>query len=280
MSARSTTRDTSSVIDELPTRQWVLYVVVSFMFATLLSLFFIPMDKDVYGGVGGHVDVITKYGQWMGTGAILWVVPSVFFGLYWLVKMNNKLMSFNIRWLEWSLFGTKANISVTPLNLKQRKHIGIVVVYTLLLLYSVPLVAYIEEWLFRGMVGAWFTSGESYSPLSTAILTGLALVWAGLVFGMVHMFALVTVRMGLCLSVFGAALLGIYLVAGLWGAVAFHITHNLVVIAWSIFELRLKDPLRKLLSNETRRVYIDRHVPTIAGWADKWVQPENIGVTN
>lgn len=276
MSAPTSTPGTSVATDVLPTKPWVLCLAAGFMFALLGSMFVVPMDPDVYGGVGGHIDAIVQYGQWMGSGAILWVVPSVFFCLYWLVKLDEKLKSLDKRWLEWSLFGAKANITVMPFGLKKRTGAAIAVVYTLLLLFSVPLIAYIEEWMFRDMVGNWFTSGKSYSPRATVILAGLALVWAGLVFGMVHMFALVTVRMGLCLSVFGAVLLGLYMVVGLWGVAAFHITHNLVFIAWVMFDLRLKEPLQRLLGDETSRRRIDGHLPTVAGWADKWVQPQPV----
>ncbi|HET7630170.1 MAG TPA: hypothetical protein VFK03_02240, partial [Candidatus Saccharimonadales bacterium] len=65
-----------------------------------------------------------------------------------LAWVNDKLKRFDKSWLEWSLFkNKKANVLLLPLASKR-----LWVVYLALLVTTVPLLAWIEEFLFRYLI--------------------------------------------------------------------------------------------------------------------------------
>lgn len=186
------------------------------------------------------------YGFWesVRSDAYAWAFPLALIVLLLGIQLNNTLEKLNCRWLEWSLFPVKENIIYRPIRWKR---LGLP--YVLMLFFCMPLLAFVEELIFREVVG----------QLGVAIL----LVVSGPIFGVVHISSGVTVRMTIYLSLVGLLFAGIYLMAGLIGVFLVHASYNLIAITWVTFELRLRAPLGNLLS---RSATTRRHLPTVTAW--------------
>lgn len=270
MSARKSTTAVQTMSDRPPTKTWVLCLVVTFMSLSFASLLVLPDTRSmVHRSAMIYLNLMGSWIAWL-------IIPGAVLTLRYVIKLDNKLRSLDKRWLEWSPFNVKMNIAAVPISVK---YLGIP--YVLILLYSLPFMAWVEEMLFRYTVDNWLMPNAPSSVLHWVMLGCVGLLWSGLVFGVVHLVSLVTIRMTLCLSFAGVVLLAVYLVtSNIWVATAFHATYNIIAVGWIVFELRHKEQLQELLGNVEHRARIDRHVPTIAGWADKWVQPQPAGATN
>lgn len=186
----------------------------------------------------------TAYWSAAGSDTQRWLIVLALLVLLSGVALNNTLQKFDMRWLEWSPFSKKANAIYGPLH---HKRLGWL--YAALLLFCMPLLALIEEVIFRYAAGQF----------GLVVL----LVVSGPVFGLVHISSGVSVRMSLYLSLVGLAMAGIYLGTGLLGVFVFHASYNLIAISFVLFELRVREPLGELLNRYTST---RRQLPTITAW--------------
>lgn len=126
------------------------------------------------------------------------------------ILFNQRLKALHRRWLEWSLFGTKANLALKPITFR-----WIWVPYGLMLAACMPLLAFFEELLFRNGTSDWVRG----------------LLWGGLAFGVVHLVSFVTVRMTIYLSLVGVVFVGLYMSGGLVAVFVTHATYNLLALS-------------------------------------------------
>lgn len=160
-----------------------------------------------------------------------------------LVLVNDKLKRLDQSWLEWSLFkGKKANVTLLPLVSRYSW-----LIYLPLLVLVVPLLAWIEEYIFRYLIHGGM----------------IGVLWGGFFFGLVHLTAGVTLRMSLCLTGHGLVLVALYGATGLAGVFLVHAAYNLIVIAMVVFEMKLKQSLGLWLAGR-RRLHL--HLPTVTSW--------------
>jgi hypothetical protein len=179
---------------------------------------------------------------WLGNiGRYEWTVGLAVVMLLCVHLLNTKLKQLHNKWLEWSLFGVKANVSLLPL---ERKWSGLA--YAALLYCCIPTMACFEEAIFR-------TSNHTIEKL----------LWGVLAFGFAHLLALVTVRMACVLALLGGVLVVVYQVDGLVGACMVHATYNLITLSVIVFELRVRVPAGKWLAQHR---FATVHLPTVTFW--------------
>jgi hypothetical protein len=173
-----------------------------------------------------------------------WLLPLALLILLFGIWFNDMLESLQWKWLEWSPFAKKANAIYAPIG---RKWLGWP--YLGALIFCMPLMAYIEEVIFRQMA----------SQLGLPML----LLVSGPVFGLIHITSGVTVRMSIYLSLVGLIFAGAFLATGLAGAFLLHASYNMFAVTWVMFELRIRHPLGRALK---RYAATRRHLPTITAW--------------
>jgi membrane protease YdiL (CAAX protease family) len=137
------------------------------------------------------------------------------------VVVNRALKQLDLRWLEWSPFGLRANVALAPIK---RRWIGLP--YALMLALCMPLLALIEEIIFRSGTTSW----------------ARALLWGGLAFGALHLLSFVSIRMVIWIGMAGVGLAALYMNgAGLDGVFVAHATYNLLALALLVAEQHLKN---------------------------------------
>ena len=135
------------------------------------------------------------------------------------VLFNQKLKALDWRWLEWSPWRVKANFVLLPLKNK-----WLWAPYGLLLGACMPLLALVEEVIFRNGTTNWVKGA----------------LWGALAFGLLHLLSFVTVRMALYLTLVGAVLVEVYMLDGLMAAFVLHACYNLLALTLIIVELHVK----------------------------------------
>jgi len=95
--------------------------------------------------------------------------------------------------------------------------------FALLLAYCIPLMAWMEEVFFRFQVNSWIPG----------------LLWGSVLFGLLHLLALVPLRVVLYLCALGAILVEIYFSYGLAAAFVFHTTYNFIVLVLILVTARI-----------------------------------------
>jgi hypothetical protein len=135
------------------------------------------------------------------------------------VVFNVKLKALDRRWLEWSPWHVKANFMLLPLKTE-----WLWVPYGLLLGACMPLLAFLEEVIFRSGTTGWVRGA----------------LWGALGFGLLHLLSLVTVRMTLYLTLVGAILVQVYMLDGLLAVFVVHACYNLLALTLLIAEVHLK----------------------------------------
>ncbi len=135
------------------------------------------------------------------------------------VLFNQKLKALGWRWLEWSPWHLKANFVLLPLKSK-----WLWAPYGLLLGACMPLLALVEEVIFRNGTTNWVKGA----------------LWGALAFGLLHLLSFVTVRMALYLTLVGAVLVQVYMLDGLLAVFVVHACYNLLVLALLIVELHVQ----------------------------------------
>jgi hypothetical protein len=135
------------------------------------------------------------------------------------VLFNKKVKALHWRWLEWSPWHVQANFAMLPL-----KNEWLWAPYALLLAICMPLLAFIEEAIFRNGTTGWVRG----------------LLWGAIAFGVFHLLSLVSVRMVIYLTLLGAVLVAVYMQDGLLAAFVVHAVYNLLVLALLIVELHIK----------------------------------------
>lgn len=191
-----------------------------------------PMLAIVLAANLGYVAVfspLTKYGvvlvgKAITVGGYAWTVPLAVLLLIFGIAFNAKLKSLQWKWLEWSLFSSKANMALAPI-----KYRWVWLPYALLLAFCMPLLAFIEEYLFRYGTTNW--------------LRGL--LWGTLAFGLLHLLSFVTVRMAIYLCLVGALFVEVYLLQGLTAVWVLHTMYNLIALSLIIADEKLKGPALK-----------------------------------
>jgi hypothetical protein len=129
------------------------------------------------------------------------------------VAFNKKLQSFNVRWLEWSPFHVKANVTLLPLKVR-----WLWLPYGLLLAFCMPFLALVEEWLFRAGTTNWVRG----------------LLWGTIAFGLCHLFSLVSIRMAIYLMLVGAVFVELYMLDGIVAVFVLHAVYNLTALGMVI----------------------------------------------
>jgi hypothetical protein len=141
------------------------------------------------------------------------------------VRFNVWLKATGWSWLEWSPFGIKANLALSPV---QSRWIG--PPYALMLALCMPLLALFEEIIFRNGTTSW--------------LQGI--LWGGLAFGALHLISFVSIRMTIYLALAGIVLVGVYMTGGLLAAFVTHAVYNLLALALLVGENYAKHVPRRL----------------------------------
>jgi hypothetical protein len=150
------------------------------------------------------------------------------------IVVNNVAKTLDWRWLEWSPLGLRSNIALRPLSGRWW------LPYALLLGACMPVLALIEEVIFRSPVHNW--------------LQGL--LWGALAFGAFHLTSFVSIRMAIYLSFVGVLLVRVYLSHGLAAAFVMHATYNLVALTVIIVEHHL-DHSPRVFRRATARLSTD-----------------------
>lgn len=135
------------------------------------------------------------------------------------VLFNTRLKRLNVGWLEWAPFHMQKNIALVPLTSRR-----LWAPYGLMLAFCMPLMALIEEVIFRAGTTGWVRG----------------VLWGGLAFGAFHIASMVSVRMLLYLSLIGLLLVAVYAHAGLTAVFVVHASYNLLALALLIAEQRLR----------------------------------------
>lgn len=121
------------------------------------------------------------------------------------------LKNLDNKFLEWKLF--KSNINFVPLD-----HLSLRFFFAPLMLFNFPLLAFIEEFIFRDGLGHWPT------------VTAWDVIWRSVVFGLIHCLGGVKIRSGLVLILAGFYLSIVYIMGGLEMATIFHFHYNTLAI--------------------------------------------------
>lgn len=211
-------------------------LTIAFSWACLALLVAIPQDRALTLMVARlFATAIVKSGHgWIPVMAGAMVAA--------LAATNRRLKLLGQGWLEWSLFKSKANIALLPLTVRYWW-----LPYLALLAVCVPLMAWMEEWIFRYLIhGGW-----------------AGVLWGGFFFGAIHLAAGVTVRMSLCLTGHGLVLVALFGLTGLFGVFLVHAAYNLIVIGLVVFEVKLRQPLGLWLKGHRRLRF---HLPTVTDW--------------
>lgn len=211
-------------------------LTIVFSWGCLGLLVVIPQDRAL------TLMVARQFVGAIFTTSYSWVSIMALAMLAALAAVNRRLKQRQQGWLEWSLFKTKANIALLPLTIRRWW-----LPYLLLLAVCVPLMAWMEEWIFRYLIhGGW-----------------AGVLWGGFFFGAIHLAAGVTVRMSLCLTGHGLVLVALFSLTGLLGVFLVHAAYNLTVIGLVVFEVKLRQPLGLWLQAHHRLRF---HLPTVTGW--------------
>jgi hypothetical protein len=142
------------------------------------------------------------------------------------VALNSRARALNWRWLEWSPFHVKANVTLLPL-----RHRWAWLPYAVALGFCMPMFALMEEMLFRAGTTDWVRG----------------LLWGTVAFGLCHLlFSFVSVRMTLYLMLVGAVLVAVYMAYGLLAAFVLHAVYNLTALTLTV--LTRNRPLPGLLT--------------------------------
>ena len=135
------------------------------------------------------------------------------------VLFNQKLKALNWSWLEWSPWHVKSNLALLPL-----KHKLLWGPYGLMLCACLPLLALIEEAIFRNGTTGWVRGA----------------LWGALAFGLFHLLSCVSIRMTLYLTLVGAILVQVYMLDGLLAVFVVHACYNLLALTLLIVEVHVK----------------------------------------
>ena len=138
------------------------------------------------------------------------------FGIYF----NEKVKALGVRWLEWSPFHVRANVALMPVESR------IWLPYSALLAFCIPLLAFLEEYIFRYGTVTWVRG----------ILVG------GLSFGFLHLVSLVSVRMAIYLSIVGLVFVEVYMTYGLVAVFVLHATYNLLALGSALIQKLMPAP--------------------------------------
>jgi hypothetical protein len=141
---------------------------------------------------------------------------AVFSGHYTLYVL---LKALDWRWLEWSPWHVKSNFALLPLTNK-----WLWAPYGLLLGACMPLLAFLEEVIFRNGTTNWVRGA----------------LWGALAFGLLHILSFVSVRMTLYLTLVGAILVEVYMRDGLLAVFVVHACYNLLALTLLIVEAHVK----------------------------------------
>ena len=123
---------------------------------------------------------------------------------------NTRLKRLELGWLEWSPFGFRANLMLRPVQWR-----WVWLPYALELAFVMPLLAFMEEWIFRAGTTNWVRG----------------LLWGALAFGVAHLLSLVSVRMVVYMTLVGALFVEVYMAAGLLAVFVMHAVYNLTALA-------------------------------------------------
>jgi hypothetical protein len=135
------------------------------------------------------------------------------------VLFNQKLKALDRPWLEWSPWHMKSNFALLPLKNK-----WLWAPYGLLLGTCMPVLAFLEEVIFRNGTTSWVRGA----------------LWGALAFGLLHVLSFVTVRMTLYLTLVGAILVQVYMLDGLLAVFVVHACYNLLALTLLVVEVHLK----------------------------------------
>jgi len=138
--------------------------------------------------------------------------------LWFGVLFNRKLKALDWRWLEWSPWHVKANLVLLPMRNK-----WLWAPYGLLLGACMPLLAFLEEVIFRSGTTNWVRG----------------VLWGAVAFGLLHLLSFVSVRMTLYLVLVGAILVEVYMLDGLLAVFVVHACYNLLALALLTVEMHL-----------------------------------------
>ena len=154
------------------------------------------------------------YAQAIGSGQYLFEValaPGLLaFGIYF----NEKIRALNVRWLEWSPFHVRANVSLMPVESR------FWLPYSALLAFCIPLLAFLEEYIFRYGTTTWVRG----------------ILWGGLAFGFLHLFSLVSIRMAIYLTLVGLVFVEVYMTYGLLAVFVLHASYNLLALGSALMQ--------------------------------------------
>jgi hypothetical protein len=135
------------------------------------------------------------------------------------VLFNQKLKALDWSWLEWSPWHVKSNLALLPL-----KHKFLWGPYGLMLGACMPLLALIEEAIFRNGTNGWVRG----------------VLWGAVAFGLFHLLSCVSIRMTLYLTLVGAILVQVYMLDGLMAVFVVHACYNLLALTLLIVEVHVK----------------------------------------
>jgi hypothetical protein len=135
------------------------------------------------------------------------------------VLFNQKLKALDWKWLEWSPWHVKSNLALLPL-----KHRLLWLPYGLMLAVCMPLLALIEEAIFRNGTTGWVRGA----------------LWGALAFGLFHLLSCVSIRMTLYLTLVGAVLVQVYMLDGLMAVFVVHACYNLLALTLLVTEVHVK----------------------------------------
>ena len=156
------------------------------------------------------------------SGRYAWLVPLALLWLALGIAINVMLKSLNWRWLEWSPFKVKGNLMLLPIEWP-----WLWVPYTALLAACIPILAFLEEFIFRFGTTNWIRG----------------LLWGSLAFGLLHLVSCVSIRMTLYITPVGVFLVELYMRYGLLAVFVVHAVYNLAALFLLVFDQHLKAPL-------------------------------------
>ena len=124
----------------------------------------------------------------------------------------------NQPWLEWAPFHSKTNLLYDPLKSRLWP------LYVALLAFSMPVMAFIEEWIFRYGTHNWIRG----------------FLWGSLAFGLVHIFSMIPVRSVIYCCIMGAIFVEIYMLHGFGAVFVLHTVYNFMALTFVIIEVKWK----------------------------------------
>lgn len=215
-------------------------VALPSMIGLFVLLWVSPTGRELTG------QSMAYYWQVMSRGAAAWVIPLAIGMLLLIIQLDNALRARCSGWLEWSMVNATGNSAMRPIA---GRWLG--PIYAMWLLACLPLLVWFEEFLFRYTANhwlVWWLLPAGMPDVWRGVAVGvLMMMWAGPVFGLLHLTAGVPVRMAICWSLSGWVLMIVYLQSNIWSAVAVHVTFDVAVVCWIFYELHIKSAVPKQL---------------------------------